>query len=146
MNSIVYRLGTVADIEQVIEITNRMLAHTGLGLATPDKIRKLITSPRTLALTACDADKIIGFTVGIVHESLFNDRVRVSDIGVFVLPEYRASRIARDLIAHLEKWAKEQGASEIWLGQTTGDNPDLVVKYYNRLGYKTKGFNCVKEI
>ena len=143
---ITYRAGTEADIEQVVEITNRMLEHTGLGLATPAKIRTLITSPKTLALAACDQGRIVGFTVGIVHESIFNDRVRVSDIGVFVLPEYRASRIAKDLIGHLEKWAKEQGASEIWLGQTTGDNPELVAKYYNRLGYKTKGFNCVKEI
>lgn len=146
MNSIVYRAGTEADIEQVVEVTNRMLEHTGLGLATPDKIRKLILSPKTLTLIACDGNKIVGFTAGVVHENLFNDRVRVSDIGVFVLPEYRASRIARDLIEHLEKWAKKQGASEIWLGQTTGDNPNAVVRYYNRLGYKTKGFNCVKEI
>ena len=146
MIGITYRPAEEHDIDNIKDVTDLMLSHTGLGTATKSKIRQLITSPKTLALIACHGVKIVGFTVGIVHESIFNDRLRVSDIGVFVVEEYRRSTIARDLIKQLETWAREQGAEEIWLGQTTGDNPELVAKYYNRLGYKTQGFNSVKEL
>tara|TARA_R110000868_G_scaffold79428_1_gene226105 strand:+ start:4334 stop:4774 length:441 start_codon:yes stop_codon:yes gene_type:complete len=146
MIGITYRPATVEDVEAIKDISDLMLAHTGLGLATREKIQALVASPRTLVQIACHGVKIVGFTCGVVHESIFNDRLRVTDIGVFVLEEYRRSTIARDLIRQLEAWARVQGAEEIWLGQTTGDNPELVAKYYNRLGYKTQGFNSVKEL
>jgi GNAT superfamily N-acetyltransferase len=146
MKDIVYRPATVADVDNIKDVTDLMLSHTKLGTATKKKIHALVTSPNTLVQIAVHGSKLVGFTCGIVHESIFNDRRRVSDIGVFVLEEYRRSTIARDLIQCLETWAREQGAEEIWLGQTTGDNPELVAKYYNRLGYQTQGFNSVKEL
>jgi GNAT superfamily N-acetyltransferase len=146
MNSIELKPAEERDIDKLKALTDRMLEATGLGVATRAKIRSLVLSPKTLVLLAWDADKLIGYTCGVLHESIFNDRVRVSDIGIYVEPEYRAGSVSRRMIDHLEKWAKEQGAEELWLGQTTGDDFDQVVKYYNRLGYKTKGFNCVKEL
>lgn len=146
MNDIIYRPAEVNDVDKIKDVTDLMLSHTGLGTATKQKIHALVTSPKCLVLIAVHGAKIVGFTVGIIHESIFNDRRRVSDIGVFVVEEYRRSTIAKDLILHLETWARQQGAEEIWLGQTTGDNPELVAKYYNRLGYKVQGFNSVKEL
>lgn len=32
--------------------------------------------------------------------------------GIYVLPEYRSQGCARDLLAHCEQWAKEQGCTE----------------------------------
>lgn len=140
------RKAELTDIAELKVLTDRMLAHTGLGVATIEKIQALVTSPKSLVLLAFDEEKLIGYTCGILHESVFNDRLRVSDIGVYVDRNYRAGSLAKRLIDQLEQWSKTQGAEELWLGQTTGDNPDQVVKYYNRLGYTTKGFNCVKEL
>jgi len=140
------RKAELKDVAELKTLTDRMLAHTGLGVATVEKIRALVTSPKSLVLLAFDEEKLIGYTCGILHESVFNDRLRVSDIGVYVDRNYRAGSLAKRLIDQLEQWSKQQGAEELWLGQTTGDNPDQVVKYYNRLGYTTKGFNCVKEL
>jgi GNAT superfamily N-acetyltransferase len=140
------RKAELTDVTELKVLTDHMLAHTGLGVATIEKIRALVTSPKSLVLLAFDEEKLIGYTCGILHESVFNDRLRVSDIGVYVDADYRAGSLAKRLIDQLEQWSKRQGAEELWLGQTTGDNPDQVVKYYNRLGYKTKGFNCVKEL
>ena len=144
--SITYRIAKKEDVAGIKELTDQMLAPTSLGVATVPKITALVTSPRCLVMLACDAERIVGYTCAVVHECIFNDRIRVTDIGVFVLPEYRSTAAAVKLVKHLEEWAKKQGASEIWLGQTTGDNPELVVKFYNRLGYKTQGFNCLKEL
>jgi len=140
------RKAELKDVPQLKALTDCMLAHTGLGVATVEKIRALVTSPKSLVLLAFDEEKLVGYTCGILHESVFNDRLRVSDIGVYVDADYRAGSLAKRLIDQLEQWSKTQGAEELWLGQTTGDNPEQVVKYYNRLGYTTKGFNCVKEL
>jgi GNAT superfamily N-acetyltransferase len=140
------RKAELKDVPQLKALTDRMLAHTGLGVATVEKIRALVTSPKSLVLLAFDEEKLVGYTCGILHESVFNNRLRVSDIGVYVDADYRAGSLAKRLIDQLEQWSKRQGAEELWLGQTTGDNPEQVVKYYNRLGYTTKGFNCVKEL
>ena len=147
MNMLInYRYATEQDLTKIKSLTDQMLEHTGLGVATVPKIRNLITGRNSKVLLAFDGDQLVGYTCGVLHENIFNDRLRVSDIGVFVIPEYRASKISKELIERLERWAKERGAQEIWLGQTTGENPENVVKYYNRLGYTTKGFNCVKEL
>lgn len=146
MKNILIRIAEEKDIEKLKALTDRMLAHTGLGVATTEKIRALVKSPRSLVLLAFDGEELVGYTCGILHESVFNDRLRVSDIGVYVDSEYRSGSLAKRLIDQLESWSKKLGAKELWLGQTTGDNPDQVVKYYNRLGYTTKGFNCVKEL
>jgi GNAT superfamily N-acetyltransferase len=141
-----YRPATESDVDAIKTLTNSMLAHTNLGVATIEKIRALVTSPATLVQLAFVEDQIAGFVCGVVHESVFNATKRVSDIGLYVAPEHRSSEIAAMLIANLEHWAKQKGASQIWLGQTTGDNPRVVERFYNRHGYKTMGFNCLKEL
>ena len=146
MNRIELKIAREQDIDKLKALTDHMLESTGLGVATEKKIRALVLSPKSLVLLAWDEDRLIGYTCGVIHENVFNDRLRVTDIGVYVEPEYRAGSVSKRMIAHLEQWAKEKGAEEIWLGQTTGDDVDQIVKYYNRLGYKTKGFNCVKEL
>lgn len=143
---ITYRIATKTDVANIVALTDQMLAHTKLGCATPAKVHMLVTSPRTLVTLACDNSKLVGFVCGVVHESLFNDIKRVTDIGLFILPEYRSGTVAKELIAHLEKWAREQEAQQLWMGQTTGDNPRVVERFYNRLGFTTQGFNCLKEL
>jgi GNAT superfamily N-acetyltransferase len=146
MNRIELKIAEEKDIGHIKQLTDRMLENTGLGLATEKKIRALVLSPKTLFLLAWDGTDLIGYACGVVHESVFNDRLRVTDVGVYVDPEYRSGSVSRKMIDYLEQWAKQQGAEEIWLGQTTGSDHVQVAKYYNRLGYTTKGFNCVKEL
>jgi GNAT superfamily N-acetyltransferase len=146
MTKATYRPAAESDVAAIKTLTDSMLEHTGLGVATVAKIRALVISPATLVQLAFVDELLVGFVCGVVHESVFNATLRVSDIGLYVAPEHRKADIAAILIANLESWAKQKGASQIWLGQTTGDYPKLVERFYNRLGYKTKGFNCLKEL
>jgi GNAT superfamily N-acetyltransferase len=146
MNKIIYRKAQEADVPAIKELTDYMLRRTGLGVATTDKITKLVTSPNSYLLLAHDGEYLVGFTCGILHENIFNNVLRVSDIGVFVMPTHRNNNIAKGLIERLEDWARENRATQLWLGQTTGDNPDRVISLYNQLGYQTRGFNCFKEL
>ena len=133
-NMITYSIATEEDIDKLKQLTDDMLTHTSLGVATLPKIRALVMSPNTLVTLAWIEDKLIGFSCAVVHESMFNNNKRVSDIGLFVDNEYRKSEIAAVLIELLEAWAMKQGAGQIWLGQTTGDNVAIVERCH--FGYR----------
>ena len=74
--------------------------------------------------------------------SVLHNRLRT----LFPSHEYRKSDIAKTLIEHLEKWAKSRQADELWLGQTTGDKPQSIARFYSSLGYTVCGFNAMKEL
>ena len=134
------------DVMLLKALTDKMLEDTGLGVATVTKIAQLVSSDRSLVKLAFSDDELIGYICGVLHESPFNNRRRVSDIGVYVAPDYRATGVAQNLVGSLEAWAKNKAADELWLGQTTGTNPAKTADFYTQLGYKIKGFNAVKEL
>jgi GNAT superfamily N-acetyltransferase len=146
MPQILYRPATKQDVSKIKTLTDDMLKHTGLGVATVEKITQLVVSPRTLVLLAFDKDNLVGYTCGILHENVFNDVLRVTDIGVFVLKEHRSTDIGQTLLEQLEAWAKKNNAEQLWLGQTTGEQIETIAEYYRRLGFKISGFNAVKEL
>ena len=141
-----YRIAKTEDISNIKALTDQMLAHTDLGVATVPKITALVNSPKTLFMLAMIEDKLVGYTCGILHENIFNDVMRVTDIGIFVLPEYRKHGIDQSLLLLLESWAKENKANQLWLGQTTGDAVDKIAEYYRKQGFKVCGFNAVKDL
>jgi len=144
--NVTYRSIVEADASAMKQISDHMLMSTGLGCATEDKILRMMRSPNIAGFAAEVDGEIVGFVVGAVHENIFNDRRRVSDLVLFVEPTFRGLEISRGLITCLEKWAQERGAKEVWLGQTTAYRPEKTAKFYQRRGYKLAGFNAVKEI
>jgi GNAT superfamily N-acetyltransferase len=110
------------------------------------KILNLFKSDNTVFFIVIKNNKIVGFILAVAHEYFFSNRKRVSDLGLYVLPEYRGSRAALMLIKALETWAKDMGANDLHLGQTSAVNMDKTRQFYERLGYKTVGFNTVKHL
>ena len=135
-------------LDEFFEIVCRMVAESEFSYANPEKqkILQLFKNPNAVAFLALENNQIVGFISGIVHEYFFSNRKRVSDLGFFVLPEYRGSRVALKLVKLLESWAIEKKAEELHLGQTTGLDIDKTKKFYERLGFKTVGFNTVKHL
>jgi GNAT superfamily N-acetyltransferase len=72
--------------------------------------------------------------------------MRVSDIGFYVNPNHRGSRAAIKLLAKLEDWARDNNINDVCIGQTTAVNMEKTQQFYNRLGYKTVGFNTIKHL
>ena len=143
---VTYRNIVEADAAAMKRISDNMLGNTGLGTATEAKIKRMYQIPGMVGYVAEVDNEIIGFVVGLLHENIFNDRRRVSDIGLYVEPGVRGLEIGQGLIRCLENWAREQGADEVWLGQTTGYKPEKVAKLYEFMGYRLAGFNAVKEL
>lgn len=125
-----------------------MVAEAEFSYAKPEKhkILQLYKNPNAVGFVAIEDDKIIGFISGIFSEYFFSNRKQVTDLGFFVLPEFRGSRTALKLVKSLEAWAKQQGADDLHLGQTTAVEMDKTRQFYERIGYKTVGFNTVKHL
>ena len=135
-------------LDEFFEIVCKMVAESEFSYVVPkkQKILQLFKNPNAVAFLALENNQIVGFISGLVHEYFFSNRKRVSDLGFFVLPEYRGSRVALKLVKLLEAWAIEKNANELHLGQTTGLEIDKTKKFYERLGFKTVGFNTVKHL
>jgi len=135
-------------LDEFFEIVCKMVAESEFSYVVPEKqkILQLFKNPNAVAFLALENNQIVGFISGIVHEYFFSNRKRVSDLGFFVLPEYRGSRVALKLVKLLEAWAIEKNANELHLGQTTGLEIDKTKRFYERLGFKTVGFNTVKHL
>ena len=125
-----------------------MVEEAEFKTATPnkDKIKKLFNAPSTVAFGAIKNNKLIGFIAGMKHEHFFSTSQKVSDLGFYVLPEYRGCSAAIKLIRKLEGWTKDIGINDLCIGQTTAINIDKTKQFYERLGYQIVGFNTVKHL
>jgi GNAT superfamily N-acetyltransferase len=139
---------TLSRLEEFLNIVTKMVTEAEFSYARLEKhkILQLYKNPNAIAFLAIDNDKIVGFMAAMVHEYFFSNRKRVSDLGLYVLPEYRGSRAALKLVKSLETWAKQTGADDLHLGQTTAVDIDKTRQFYERLGYKTVGFNTIKHL
>ena len=91
-------------------------------------------------------NKIVGFIAAVKSTYFFSTKPKINDIGFYVLPKYRGSSSAVKLIKALENWAKENNISDIAIGQTTAVDMEKTQQFYNRLGYKTVGYNTIKHL
>jgi GNAT superfamily N-acetyltransferase len=139
---------TLSRLEEFLNIVTKMVTEAEFSYAKLEKhkILQLYKNPNAIAFLAIDNDKIVGFMAAMLHEYFFSSRKRVSDLGLYVLPEYRGSRAALKLVKSLETWAKQTGADDLHLGQTTAVDIDKTRQFYERLGYKTVGFNTIKHL
>lgn len=133
---------------QFFDLVTKMVAEAEFCEAQADvkKIQRMFVMPNVAVFGALEDNKLIGFISGIHNEYFFSSKKKVSDLGFYVLPEFRGTRASIKLIKELEKWAIDLGVEDISLGQTTAVNMEKTQKFYERLGYKTVGFNTVKHL
>jgi len=91
-------------------------------------------------------DKVVGIYAGYITNWILSDELVAQDMTWFVLPEYRKGRAAIALLKAFEQWAISKGASSICPGSMTGGAIDRIRKLYERLGYKTIGYNFRKDL
>jgi GNAT superfamily N-acetyltransferase len=113
----------------------------------PTKLEAMLESPDVFcALIKDDQHQYYGGIIGMVSEQFFGNDIIACDLGLFILPSKRGTSAAPRLIQAFEHWAKERGATEIHLGQTTGVEVDRTRRLYEAMGYEVVGFNAKKEI
>ena len=87
--------------------------------------------------------EVVGVMLGWLHDFWFSDERGVSDLVLFVHPEYRGSMAAIRLIKGFMEWAADKGAREVNINITSGVYIERTGKLYERLGFKHVG-GCYK--
>lgn len=134
--------------DEFFQLIEKMVGEADFRQAKPNKeqIRLMTLIPNGVVFLAQLDNKLIGFIAGMTQRYFFSDRQKSTDMGFFVLPEYRGSRAALRLIHAFEEWSIEKGVDDICIGQTTAVDIEKTQKFYTHLGYKTVGFNTVKHL
>ena len=89
-------------------------------------------------------DEIEGALVGLLSELYMSHTVQATELAWFVTKEYRGKPASIRLMKTFEKWAKENGASQVGMGDIEGISS--LEKLYNRLGYKKAETVYLKEL
>jgi GNAT superfamily N-acetyltransferase len=135
-------------LAEFYDLAEKMIAESEFSYAKLDipTLYNLIKLPNVVYFLAIENNKIIGFIGACAHTYFFSARKRISDLGFYVDPKYRGSRAALKLIKELEAWAKSLEIEDIHLGQTTATEIEKTRNFYERIGYKTVGFNTIKHL
>ena len=112
----------------------------------PAKLEAALASPNVFCALVKDQFGHYGGIIGMACEQFFGNDVIACDLGLFILPRKRGGSAAPRLIQAFEHWAKDRGAKEVHLGQTTGVEVDRTRRLYEAMGYEVVGFNAKKEI
>ncbi len=106
----------------------------------------MINSEFGILLVAEDK-KIFGGIMGIVAEHYFGHDKTASDLGLFVNPDKRNSKAVIGLIKTYISKAKEMGAVDIMISNTTGYEYKSVGRLYEHIGFTQIGGNyCLGEL
>lgn len=81
-----------------------------------------------------------------ISQHYFSTYKWATDFAFFVVPEHRGGPLAAQLLAEGEKWAKENGASELTILHNTGIKTDTAHIFFNGVGYNTAGYIFTKDL
>tara|TARA_E500000081_G_scaffold69822_1_gene71846 strand:- start:2604 stop:3068 length:465 start_codon:yes stop_codon:yes gene_type:complete len=98
------------------------------------------------AVAVDDEDKIMGFYLGYLTDFFFSHGKVACDYVWFVDPSKRGGIAGIKLFKFFEKWAKDNGASEIRPMISTGVMIDKTKTLLEHLGYNHVGYTFVKQI
>ena len=88
--------------------------------------------------------EIEGALVGLVAKFYMSHTVQATELAWFVSKDYRGKPASIRLMKAFEKWAKENGANYVGMGDIEGLSN--LEKLYNRLGYKKTESIYLKEL
>lgn len=88
-----------------------------------------------------DGDKMIGFGVGQIAKFLFSGTTKASLALWYVLPEYRRTRAAFEILHNFENWAKLMGSIRIEVGvaKCSVEEADRLNKMFSKRGFTRYG-------
>lgn len=110
----------------------------------PEKLHKFFSSavvdPAYLVLIGRDDQQVMqGFGIFYASQYWFGKDHIVSDLALFIHPDFRKTTMAIKMLRHLETWARAWGAKEVCLGSTTGVKTEAYGKLLEKLGFTSVG-------
>lgn len=143
------RKATASDADAILTLVALMVTESptyrrhSFAFEKATNLIKYLTDVQCLIVAEKNGE-VIGFCSGIVSEQLLSYDKYATDTGIYILPEHRGGTAFVRLVRAFEAWAKEQGATEVQLGVSTGINTDRTVCIYERLNYKMSSHGLIK--
>lgn len=140
------RNATEKDLDRMVELGKNMHAESKYSVYNFDaeKLRNYLFTciwhDEGIALIAEHDGEIVGGFVGWAHEQYFgHDKVAV-DLALFVDPDKRGAMAGAMLIKKFIEVAKEKGAAQIVISNSTGVDKERVGKLYEKMGMEHVGY------
>lgn len=106
-----------------------------------DKVTKLLSNPNAFCALYKVADNYVGGMLGLVQEHWFTRSLVGFDLGLYILPAYRAKTSAPvRLVRAFEAFCESKGCFEIGLSSSAQIHEKRALRLYESMGYKPSGF------
>lgn len=83
--------------------------------------------------------QMVGLMIGAMGETWFGRDLNAIEYALYVTPDHRGGSAATRLLDAFTDWAKENGAREITVAQSTGVMVEKTAKFYQRMGFAPMG-------
>jgi len=117
---------TVADLDDIAALRHALWPHGSISEHRADLTKTLAAPERWISLVARAAG---GAAVGFAEASVRHDYVNGCKTspagfleGIYVEPGHRGAGVARQLVAAVETWTRQQGCTELASDAATGNH------------------------
>ncbi len=106
----------------------------------------LIDKHGSILMVTDEYSNPVGTLIGALDTDWRTGQKLAYEQGLYVLPEYRKSGAASDLIETFKVWAEMNKADRIQVGTITGIYAERTVKLYESLGFELVGYVLEMEV
>jgi len=142
LSTLTIRPAAEADVPALAELT------THLGYPTSEsemraRMQRIAEHGDYATLVAESGGRVVGF-VGLMWSLSYVGEAHARLLSLVVEPEERGRGTGAALVAAVEEWARDRGASSVRL--TTALHRERTHRFYERLGYARTGLRYVKKL
>lgn len=84
-------------------------------------------------------DEVVGVCMGYLDKTFFGSDILAHQHIFYVVPEARGGWWAWEMMKAFERWARAEGAKEIWVSQVTGIQVERTQKFFEACGFEAVG-------
>lgn len=139
------RIATLEDLDLIISMAKKFLETTNYSKFVDEEVLKnvvttIITGPRELGIVLLFEDK--GMLAAVIRPFAYGNISMAYELGWWVEPEHRGSRIGKELKEAYEFWAQRVNAKLIMMVALD----DSIASLYEKQGYKLMEYTYSKEL
>lgn len=139
----ILRPPTTEDAEDLAELLSQ-LGYPCSPSEIPARLERLMVGPNVLVTVAEHQDAVVGIITGHVLNAIHKSEPVAMLTALVVLESARGLGIGRQLVAHVEQWARTRGARTISL--TSALRRIDAHDFYRKLGYEHTGLRLAKSL
>ncbi|MFI5206950.1 MAG: GNAT family N-acetyltransferase [Gemmatimonadales bacterium] len=134
---------TPADAPRVAALLGQ-LGYPSAAEGVPARLKRMAGERRTIAIVAEAGDSIAGLAAGQIFHAIHADEPVAYLMALVVDETVRGGGVGRALVAHVEAWARAQGAHRVSL--PTATHREAAHRFYEHLGYAKTGYRYTRSL